>query len=88
MVWLSSADTHDHMQLDKLKHDANTIHFFDRGCNDRKVFEKVTLLQTSYVNRLPWASSEISSNRNKHETPLNFIYTTKVWWAGGYELVP
>lgn len=41
-----------------------------------------------FVNRFPWALSEVSSNRNVPQTELNYIYTTKVWWAGGDELVP
>ncbi|HOU75380.1 MAG TPA: SusD/RagB family nutrient-binding outer membrane lipoprotein, partial [Tenuifilum sp.] len=41
-----------------------------------------------FVNRFPWALSEVSSNQNVPQTELNYIYTTKVWWAGGDELVP
>jgi len=52
MVWFSSAATHDHMLLDKLKHDANTIYVFDKGYNDYKAFEKFTLSQTGFVTRI------------------------------------
>jgi len=41
-----------------------------------------------FVNRFPWALSEVSSNQNVPQTELDYIYTTKVWWAGGDELVP
>ncbi len=41
-----------------------------------------------FVNRFPWALSEMSSNKNVPQTDLDYIYTTKVWWAGGEELVP
>lgn len=44
---------------------------------------------TGFVNRFPWALSEISSNSyNVPETELDYIYTEKVWWAGGTELIP
>lgn len=46
-------------------------------------------LTVGFVNRIPWALSEISSNsKNVPETALEYIYTDKVWWAGGTELVP
>lgn len=42
-----------------------------------------------FVNRFPWALSEVSSNKkNVPSTNLDYIYTTEVWWAGGTELVP
>lgn len=41
-----------------------------------------------FVNRFPWALSEVSSNRNVPQTDLDYVYTTKVWWAGGTELIP
>ncbi|MCF6169331.1 IS4 family transposase [Lutibacter sp.] len=52
MVWFSSATTHDHMLLDKLKFDSNTIYVFDKGYNDYKVFEKFTNTNTGFVTRL------------------------------------
>ena len=52
MVWFSSAATHDHMLLDKLKHDSNTIYVFDKGYNDYKAFEKFSLSQTGFVTRI------------------------------------
>lgn len=52
MVWFSSAATHDHMLLDKLKLDANTIYVFDKGYNDYKAFERFSLSQTGFVTRI------------------------------------
>lgn len=52
MVWFSSAATHDHMLLDKLKLDSNTIYVFDKGYNDYKAFEKFSLSQTGFVTRI------------------------------------
>lgn len=52
MVWFSSATTHDHMLLDKLKHDSNTIYVFDKGYNDYKAFEKFSSSQTGFVTRI------------------------------------
>lgn len=52
MVWFSSAATHDHMLLGKLKHDSNTIYVFDKGYNDYKAFEKFSLSQTGFVTRI------------------------------------
>lgn len=39
MVWFSSAATHDHNFLKKLKCDDNTIYVFDKGYNDYKAFK-------------------------------------------------
>jgi len=52
MVWFSSAATHDHMLLDKLKLDSNTIYVFDKGYNDYKAFEKFTQHKTGFVTRI------------------------------------
>ena len=52
MVWFSSAATHDHMLLDKLKLDTNTIYVFDKGYNDYKAFEKFTQYKTGFVTRI------------------------------------
>jgi hypothetical protein len=52
MVWFSSAATHDHILLDKLKLDSNTIYVFDKGYNDYKAFEKFSLSQTGFVTRI------------------------------------
>ena len=39
MIWFSSAATHDHMLLEKLRPNANTIYVFDKGYNDYKAFQ-------------------------------------------------
>jgi len=52
MVWFSSAATHDHILLDKLKLDSNTIYVFDKGYNDYKAFEKFSFSQTGFVTRI------------------------------------
>src|SRR6056297_3222108 len=52
MVWFSSAATHDHMLLKKLKLDSNTIYVFDKGYNDYNAFEKFSLSQTGFVTRI------------------------------------
>lgn len=51
MVWFTDAATHDHVLLDKLKLDANTIYVFDKGYNDYKMFEKFTKSSTGFVTR-------------------------------------
>ena len=38
MVWFTSAATHDHYLLEKLRFDPDTIYVFDKGYNDRAVF--------------------------------------------------
>ena len=52
MVWFSSAATHDHMLLDKLKLDSNTIYAFDKGYNDYRAFNKFTKSNTGFVTRI------------------------------------
>jgi len=52
MVWLTSAATHDHILLNKLKLDSNTIYVFDKGYNDYLAFEKFTKAQTGFVTRI------------------------------------
>ncbi len=52
MVWFSSAATHDHMLLDKLKLDANTIYVFDKGYNDYKAFRLFSENNTGFVTRI------------------------------------
>ena len=52
MVWFTSAATHDHILLDKLKMDENSIYVFDKGYNDYKAFEKFCLNNTGFVTRI------------------------------------
>ena len=52
MVWFSEAAKNDHMLLEKLKMDSNTIYGFDKGYNDYKAFKKFTENQTGFVTRI------------------------------------
>lgn len=52
MIWFSSAATHDHMLLEKLKLDSNTIYAFDKGYNDYKAFRRFTDAGTGFVTRI------------------------------------
>jgi hypothetical protein len=52
MVWFSEAAKNDHMLLEKLKMDSNTIYVFDKGYNDYKVVKKFTENQTGFVTRI------------------------------------
>lgn len=52
MVWFSSAATHDHMLLDKLQLNSNTIYVFDKGYNDYKAFQLFSDNQTGFVTRI------------------------------------
>lgn len=52
MIWFSSAATHDHMLLEKLKLDSNTIYVFDKGYNDYKAFRRFTDAGTGFVTRI------------------------------------
>jgi len=52
MVWFTSAAKHDHILLEKLKMDANTIYVFDKGYNDYKAFEKFSNNKTGFVTRI------------------------------------
>ena len=52
LVWFSSAATHDHQFLEKLKCNENTVYVFDKGYNDYKAFEYFTEQKTGFVTRL------------------------------------
>jgi hypothetical protein len=52
VVWFSSAATHDHQYLEKLKCDDNTIYVFDKAYNDYKAFEHFTKNNTGFVTRI------------------------------------
>lgn len=52
MVWFTEAKTHDHILLDKLKFDSNTIYVFDKGYNDYKAFKKFSDNNTGFVTRI------------------------------------
>jgi hypothetical protein len=52
LIWFTEATTHDHILLEKLKMDANTIYVFDKGYNDYKAFKKFSDTQTGFVTRI------------------------------------
>lgn len=52
MVWFTSAATHDHILLEKLKMDKDTIYVFDKGYNDYKAFKQFSDHQTGFVTRI------------------------------------
>jgi hypothetical protein len=52
MVWFTSASTHDHILLNKLKLDSNTIYVFDKGYNDYEAYDLFTNHQTGFVTRI------------------------------------
>jgi len=51
-VWFTDAATHDHVLLEKLSLNPNTIYVFDRGYNDYKAFKKFQDSQTCFVTRI------------------------------------
>ena len=52
VVWFTDASTSDHVLLDKLALDKDTIYVFDRGYNDYKAFKLFSDSQTGFVTRL------------------------------------
>lgn len=52
LLWFTDAATHDHILLDKLKMDSNTIYVFDKGYNDYKAFKRFCDNQTGFVTRI------------------------------------
>lgn len=52
LLWFTEASIHDHILLEKLKMDSNTIYVFDKGYNDYKAFKKFCDNQTGFVTRI------------------------------------
>ncbi len=52
MVWFSSAATHDHILLERLSLNDNTIYVFDKGYNDYKAFKRFSEHKTGFVTRI------------------------------------
>ncbi len=52
MVWFTDAATHDHVLLDKLEMNKDTIYVFDKGYNDYKAFKRFSDNETGFVTRL------------------------------------
>jgi len=52
LIWFTEAAKHDHILLDKLKMDSNTIYVFDKGYVDYKSFKKFSENKTGFVTRI------------------------------------
>ncbi len=52
MVWFTEAAKNDHVLLEKLKLDENTIYVFDKGYNDYKAFKRFGENRTGFVTRI------------------------------------
>ena len=52
IIWFTEAAKHDHILLEKLKLDANTIYVFDKGYNDYKAFKLFSDSHTGFVTRI------------------------------------
>lgn len=52
MVWFTSAATHDHILLDKLTMNKDTIYVFDKGYNDYAAFKRFSDNETGFVTRI------------------------------------
>jgi len=52
MIWFTHAATNDHILLNKLRLDANTIYVFDKGYNDYKAFKQFCVKGTGFVTRI------------------------------------
>lgn len=65
LVWFSSAITHDHQYLKKLKCDANTIYVFDKGYNDYNAFKYFGSKGTGFVTRIK--DNAVYTPINHHE---------------------
>lgn len=52
LVWFTEAAKHDHILLEKLKMDSNTIYVFDKGYNDYRAFKKFSENKTGFVTRI------------------------------------
>lgn len=52
MVWFTSGATSDHILLDKLALNKDTIYVFDKGYNDYKAFKRFSDHETGFVTRI------------------------------------
>ena len=52
MIWFTSAATHDHILLEKLKLNKDTIYVFDKGYNDYKAYKRFCNHHTGFVTRI------------------------------------
>jgi IS4 transposase len=52
VVWFTDASRSDHVLLEKLALDKDTIYVFDKGYNDYKAFKRFSDTQTGFVTRI------------------------------------
>jgi hypothetical protein len=52
LIWFTEAAKNDHILLQKLKMDSNTIYVFDKGYNDYKAFKRFSENKTGFVTRI------------------------------------
>lgn len=52
LIWFTDAATNDHILLDKLKMDSNTIYVFDKAYNDYRAFKLFCENKTGFVTRI------------------------------------
>lgn len=52
LVWFANAAAHDHVLLDKLKFNKDTIYVFDKGYNDYAAFKRFYDNETGFVTRI------------------------------------
>jgi len=79
MVWFSEGTKHDHILLEKLKMDSNTIYVFDKGYNDYNMFKKFTENNTGFVTRIKDnAVYEIIENNEIDENTHSGVLEDKI----------
>ena len=52
LVWFTHSARNDHLLINKLKMDSNTIYVFDKGYNDYKAFQRFSDNNTGFVTRI------------------------------------
>jgi len=71
LLWFTEAATHDHILLDKLKMDSNTIYVFDKGYNDYKAFKRFSENKTGFVTRIKDNATYQTVQNNKIEEHIH-----------------
>jgi hypothetical protein len=71
MVWFTEAAKNDHILLEKLKMDANTIYVFDKGYNDYKAFRRFSESGTGFVTRIKDNAAYETVSRNEIEDNIH-----------------
>lgn len=61
LVWFNKAKKHDHLFLDKLKCNENTVYVFDKRYNDYKAFAHFTTHKMGFVIRIKDNASILKS---------------------------